>query len=237
VVGLPTTLLLATCETSFGGLQMGKTLPSGMQALYTVQHDHIAIFAAVLAVGLVVLQALFAGASASAYEELSDAAAVESASEAAPAAMYHEPALVELREDLASRAAAEAAMPMAVETPVQPVQAELSDLHEQASSHGEVIQEDGAHHAAESPPDEHAPEAAAAAVEHVAPTADHTVPTPTEFVTSDAPADVTAHAAAEAEHIEETPIIIEPSATEAPPLDPVGAMAAAAHEQEYHPPG
>ena len=42
----------------------------------------------------------------------------------------------------------------------------------------------------------------------------------------------------EAEHVEQTPIIIEHVPLEAPPLDPVGAMAAAAapHE-EYTPPG
>ncbi len=257
VVGLPTALLLVTCETSFGGLEMGKTLPSGMQAFYTVQHDHIAIFAAVLAAGLVVLQALFAGASASAYEELADAAAVETASHATPAAVFHEPAMAfadagprgfgdarpadhrehhmdAVHEDLASRAAAEAAMPMMAETPPQPTPAEASEPHEQPSvldTHEEAV-----HQAAEPLPEEHALDATAAAVEHVEPMAEHSVPTPTEFAATDGVAGVTAHA--DAERAEQSPIIIEPSATEPPPpLDPVGAMAAAPHDEEYHPPG
>jgi hypothetical protein len=93
IVGLPATLLLATCETTIGGLQMGKTLPSGMQAFYTVETGHIAIFAAILAGGLVALQALFAGASAAAYDELAEAAAYEAAPVEVETPAYREPVM------------------------------------------------------------------------------------------------------------------------------------------------
>ena len=148
VVGFPATLLLITCETSFGGLQMGKTLPSGMQAFYTVAPDDIATFATgLLAVGLVVLQALFAGASAAAYEELVEATVYDTAHEAAPASVFHEPAMAfadaapwtsatrptdhraEFREDLASEAAAESAViePQHVESAAPSVEHDLPD--------------------------------------------------------------------------------------------------------------
>ncbi len=235
VVGFPATLLLLTCETSFGGLEMGKTLPSGMQAFYTVAPDHIAIFAAVLAAGLVVLQALFAGASASAYEELADAAAYETAHEAAPAATFPEPAMafadagprhfgdvrpadhhsVELREDLASRAAADAAMPVTMET--------QSQEHTAPSEYPPAQTAEG-HAEAASQAEEHAQEAA---VEH------SEQPQAEQFQATGEHAET----AAQADHVEgpveETPVIIE----HAPgPLDPAGALAAAPHE-EYTPPG
>ncbi len=238
-VGVPTALLLLTCETSFGGLEMGKTLPSGMQAFYTVAPSHIAIFATVLAVGLVVLQALFAGASAAAYEELADAAAYETAQEAVPAAAFHEPAMAfadagprgfadarptdhriaEQREDLASAAAAEAAMPPMMETQpqVHTTPSDETDLRMQAA----VVHEE-----VPSQPEEHAPEPAIAD-EHAAPAQ--------EFQATAEHADTVVHAVAPEEHGEDTPVIID-QVQEAPPLDPVGAMAAAPHE-EYTPPG
>jgi hypothetical protein len=257
-VGLPAALLIVTCETSLGGLEMGKTLPSGMQAFYTVQHDHIAVFATILAAGLVVLQALFAGASASAYEELADAAAYETAPAAAP--VYHEPAhepamafadagprgfadarptdhrFAGQREDLASAAAAEATMPVMMETP--PVEyaapTEPAEPHELNSLHVETAQSDVAHEVVAPQVEEHVAEAAPT-VEYAEPVTEHTEATPTEFVATGAPAEAHADTGAGTEHAEQ--IIIEPSATEAPPLDPTGAMAATAPHEEYTPPG
>jgi hypothetical protein len=247
VAGLPTTLLLLTCETTFGGLHMGKTLPSGTQAFYTVAPDHIAIFAAILAAGLVVLQALFAGASASAYEELADAAAYETAPTATPAPAFHEPAMAfaeagprefgdarpgdhrgpelrqnELREDLASRAAAEAAMPMfvAAQPEEHAMPLEDHDLRAQPAASSEE---------AAAQPEEHVQEAAAA-VEHPA-----EQPQAEEHEAAAEHAEATAHADAGVEQSEEAPAIVEYT-PEAPPLDPVGAMTAAPHE-EYTPPG
>ena len=237
VAGFPTTLLLLTCETSFGGLEMGKTLPSGMQAFYTVAPDHIAIFAAILAVGLVVLQALFAGASASAYDELADAGAYEASPVSTPASAFREPAVAfadagprdfgdtrptdhhdhELREDLASRAAAEAAMPMLVATQpeTQPEEhAAAPDAHEVQSP---VLQDEAPAHSGEP---EH--DAAAAHVE--------ALPQVEEYQATVEHTEAATHAEAGAEQVEEAPVIVEHH-PEVPPLDPVGAMAAAPHEE------
>jgi hypothetical protein len=188
---------------------MGKTLPSGMQAFYTVAPSHIAIFATVLAVGLVVLQALFAGASAAAYEELADAAAYETAQEAAPAAAFHEPAMAfadagprgfadarptdhriaEQREDLASAAAAEAAMPPMMETQpqVHTTPSDETDLRMQAA----VVHEE-----VPSQPEEHAPEPAIAD--------EHAAPAPREFQATAEHADTVVHAVAPEEHGEDS---------------------------------
>ena len=146
VVGLPATLVLVACETTFGGLEMGKTLPRGMQAFYTVDRDHIALFATILAGGLAVLHALFAGASASAYEELEDGVVYDRAPAEAPARPVPAPAFADmrarvvpdlrpgdardsmLREDLASRAASEYSAPLAEAAPVvsdAPVEAQV----------------------------------------------------------------------------------------------------------------
>jgi len=235
IVGLPATLLLATCETTIGGLQMGKTLPSGMQAFYTVETGHIAIFAAILAGGLVALQALFAGASAAAYDELAEAAAYEAAPVEVETPAYREPVMAfadarprdfgdarpgdhrssELREDLASRAAAEAALPMfaAAQPEVLTNPVEGHDLRAQASAsvEGVAVQ----------------PEEQVAAVEHSEPAQ--------EFQAAGDHAETTAHTDAAAEQIEEVPSAIEPL-PDAPPLDPVGAMAAEP-QAEYTPPG
>ena len=241
VTGLPTTLLLATCETTFGGLQMGKTLPSGMQAFYTVEPHHIAIFATILAGGLVVLQALFAGASASAYEELADAAAVETATEATPAAVFREPAMAfadprafgdtrpgdqrsaVLREDLASRAASDTTMPAFAAPQPEDIPAEGRDLRAQAPA---------SYQEAPAQPEEHVPEAPAA-VEHPA-----EQPQAEEYQAAGEHAEAAADAGVEhgeAVHTQEAPTIVEYT-PEAPPLDPVGAMSAAPQE-EYTPPG
>jgi hypothetical protein len=237
VVGFPTALLLVTCETSFGGLQMGKTLPSGMQAFYTVAPDHIAIFAAILATGLVVLQALFAGASASAYDELADGAAYEAAPVSTPVA-FHEPAMAfadagprgfgdarpadhrdqhpnEVNEDLASRAAAEAAMPIFVAAQPVPVEEHAAAMEGHALSAA----------LEETHPEEPAPDVTA-----------HDVTTPVQGAAEQPqiqeyqPEGEQAAHANGSEHTEEAPVVIEHGA-EAPPLDPVGAMAAAPHEE------
>jgi hypothetical protein len=169
VVGLPATLVLVACETTFGGLEMGKTLPRGMQAFYTVDRDHIALFATILAGGLVVLHALFAGASASAYEELEGGVVYDRAPSEAPARPVPAPAFADmrahgvsdlrpgdargsmLREDLASRAASDYSAPLAeaapaaapVEVQVQPVEpVSIAEGHEvpPATAHVEAEQ-------------------------------------------------------------------------------------------------
>jgi len=75
-------------------------------------------------------------------------------------------------------------------------------------------------------------------VEHVQEAAaEHAEPPPQieEYQATAEQAEAAAHVDGAMEHTEEAPTIIE-HAPEAPPLDPVGAMAAAPHE-EYTPPG
>jgi hypothetical protein len=84
VVALPPVLLLgaATYAVESAGLadvlRTGwSAIPSeGMSALYKLQYDHAGALAAIGAVGLVLTNALFAGASAAAYQALEAAAAM-----------------------------------------------------------------------------------------------------------------------------------------------------------------
>jgi hypothetical protein len=140
-------------------------------------------------------------------------------------------------------------MPVMEETVVQPAEqplpAETPDVQEQLPLHDNPDPEAAAHQAAELPLEEHAPEPAAI-VEHVEPVPEHAAPMPVESVTAHEPGEAVGHEAVgheavvhtetEAAHDDQSPIIIEHSATQAPPLDPVGAMAAAAPHEEHAPP-
>jgi hypothetical protein len=70
IVTVPAGLLFAACETTFGGLTAGG---QG----YFVAPAETAKFVGVLTVALVVLHGLLAGASATAYSEMAEAAALE----------------------------------------------------------------------------------------------------------------------------------------------------------------
>lgn len=91
IVAVPACVLFVACETTFGGLALE---PHG----YSIAAANAASFAGILAGALVVLHALLAGASASAYAEMAEAVAQEN--EPADEAVYqlhqhqlHQPAM------------------------------------------------------------------------------------------------------------------------------------------------
>ncbi len=230
--GMPALALLAVCESTFGGFDIGWA--GGMKVSFSIEPGGLAVFGAILAGGLVVLHALFAGASASAYEQLGDAAEPVAAQE--PVFALHESAAAAafadmrardsgsarpgdqrttiMRDEFAPRAEPVAREPAFAETLAEHVTTvEEQDLRAQPG----VVQSETPVQAVAHPAEEAVPaEQVASGTSEIHPATEH--------------ADLVALADVAEAHAELAP------EAELPPLDPAGAISASP-QPEVTPPG